>query len=59
MFEEGITELRELLSTFLGKPKNEDCTNGQIQFCCPCCAERKGVESDNKFNLECNVEKGV
>lgn len=59
MFEEGITELRELLSTFLGKPKNEDCANGQIQFCCPCCAERKGVESDNKFNLECNVEKGV
>lgn len=58
MFENGLVEIRDLLSTFLGEPKNN--SNGsQIQFCCPCCAERKGVEYDNKFNLECNIEKGV
>lgn len=58
MFENGISEIGMLLSTFLGEPKN-GVTDSQMQFCCPCCAERKFVESDGKYNLEVNVEKGV
>lgn len=58
MFDEGINDIRHLLSSFLGESKSSD-GNPQVQFCCPCCAERKGVVSDHKYNLECNIEKGV
>lgn len=58
MFDSGLNEIKTLLSSFLGEPKIYD-NNPQVQFCCPCCAERKGVESDNKYNLECNIEKGL
>lgn len=58
MFDSSICDIKNLLSTFLGEPKSDD-SNPQTQFCCPCCAERKFVKSDGKFNLECNIEKGV
>ena len=58
MFENGINEIKTLLSTFLGEPKVFD-SNPQVQFCCPCCAERKGVDSDRRYNLEINIEKGI
>lgn len=58
MFSSHILEIKSLLSNFLGDPKSMD-DNPQTQFCCPCCAERKCVESDGKYNLECNIEKGV
>ena len=58
MFDSGIRDIRSLLSSFLGDPKSSGL-DSQVQFCCPCCAERKGVESDGKYNLECNIEKGI
>ena len=58
LFDNGINEIKGLLTSFLGEPKNDN-TEGWIQFCCPCCAERKCVESDGKYNLEVNIEKGV
>lgn len=50
-------ELEEILSTFLGESKN-GLSNGQIQYCCPQCAQDEGVESDGKFNLEVNILRG-
>lgn len=58
MFQNGINEIKNLLSTFLGDTKS-DSYSSQVQFCCPCCAEHKGVESDKRYNLEVNIEKGV
>lgn len=58
MFSNSVLEIKSLLSSFLGEPKSMD-DNPQTQFCCPCCAEMKCVESDGKYNLECNIEKGV
>lgn len=58
MFENGINDIKTVLTKFLGEPKCDDF-NPQVQYCCPCCAERKGVESDKKYNLEVNVEKGL
>lgn len=59
MFSDTNSELISVLNSFLGEPKHNYATDTQLQFCCPCCAERKGVESDNKYNLECNLTKGV
>lgn len=58
MFDSGINEIKSLLSKFLGESKTND-SNPQVQFCCPCCAEHKGVESDGRYNLEINIEKGL
>ena len=58
MFDSGIRDIRSLLSSFLGEPKSRGL-DSQVQFCCPCCAEHKGIDSDGKFNLECNIEKGI
>lgn len=58
MVNNSILEIKSLLSQFLNEPKSMD-DNPQTQFCCPCCAEIKHVESDNKYKLECNIEKGV
>ena len=58
MFESGIRDIRNLLTSFLDDPKSNGY-DSQVQYCCPCCADRKGVESDGKYNLECNIEKGV
>lgn len=58
MFDSGIRDIQALLISFLGDPKSKGI-DSQMQFCCPCCAEHKGVESDGKYNLECNIEKGI
>ena len=58
MFKNGINDIKILLSSFLGEPKTNDF-NPQVQYCCPCCADHKGVESDKRYNLEINIEKGV
>lgn len=58
MLNYSTSEITSLLSSFLGEPKYND-GSPQVQFNCPCCAERKCVDSDGKYNLECNVEKGV
>ena len=52
--------LSEILESFLGETKNGVSDNGQIQFCCPNCADNDGLDRDNgdgKFNLEINLLK--
>lgn len=51
--------LYNILASFLGESKNGyDQNCDQYQFNCPCCAQEKGVNSDNKFNLEVNFRLG-
>lgn len=58
MLDSTIREIQAVLTSFLGEPKNSD-SGPQVQYNCPCCAERKFVRADNKYNLECNIEKGM
>lgn len=51
-------DIKNLLSEFLGEPQRDsDAT--WIQYCCPCCAAEKGVESDHKYNLEVSIENNA
>jgi hypothetical protein len=50
--------LENIFTSFLGEPKSYMSSSSQQQFCCPCCAEAAGVESDGKYNLEINYAKG-
>lgn len=50
-------KLIRLLISFLGD-YGKHCGDW-YSFNCPCCAENKGVEFDNKFNLEINVTPQV
>lgn len=51
----------DILVEFLGDSKqggySSDVT--QYQFACPRCVEEKGEHEKNKFNLECNLSRGV
>ena len=51
-------KLQNLLTSFLGTPKNDVDENGQLQYDCPCCSEQKGVQFDGKKNLEINLKLG-
>lgn len=54
-----MERIYNLLVSFLGDSKNEyDNKTHQYQFNCPCCAEQKGIVSDNKYNLEINLNIG-
>lgn len=44
--------IRELVEGVLGSPRRE--TDGWNDYCCPYCAQEKGVESDGKYNLAVN-----
>lgn len=55
-----VEVLVELLSDFLGEPKQHYESKGQISFDCPVCAEEKGVDDgDGKGNLEINYIRHV
>lgn len=54
-----IKRIQDILTIFLGQPKNDVTEDGQIQFNCPRCAERKGYSETGKYNLECNIIKQV
>ena len=54
-----LRHLQDILSSFLGKPKNDVTETGQLQFNCPKCIEEKGVHEVGKYNLEVNVYKGI
>ena len=57
---EEIKKLYEILVSFLGESKNGfDDTNFQYQFPCPRCIENKGSNESRKYNLECNIQRGV
>ena len=52
--------LVELLSDFLGEPKQHYESKGQISFDCPVCADEKGLDKgDGKGNLEINYIRHV
>ena len=54
-----LRRLQDILSSFLGAPKNDVTDDGQLQFNCPRCMDEKGPSEAGKFNLEVNVLKGV
>jgi DNA primase len=55
-----IEVLVELLSDFLGDPKQHYESKGQISFDCPVCADEKGLDKgDGKGNLEINYVRHV
>ena len=51
--------IQDILTSFLGEPKHDASDDGQLQYNCPRCAERKGRNESGKFNLECNIVKQV
>lgn len=55
---EEYKELQDIFTSFLGEPKTYISSLGQLQYCCPCCAENAGVDSDGKYNLEVNLRLG-
>lgn len=54
-----ITRLEDILSSFLGESRSGVSANGECEFNCPQCAQNDGVESDGKYNLQCNLLMGV
>ena len=54
-----LKRIQDILTSFLGEPKHDASDDGQIQYNCPRCAERKGRHETGKFNLECNIIKQV
>lgn len=53
-----IVHLYNILSSFLGEAKNGfDGENMQLQFPCPRCIERDGINEARKYNLEVNLQK--
>ena len=57
MFDNEVRNIANILKKFLGEPKNEYAFDGWSQWNCPCCAERKGLSHDNKYNLEINIRQ--
>lgn len=58
MFDNEIERIRDILEEILGQPKNEPYSSGWQSYNCPYCAIEEGVDSDNKYNLETNIEHG-
>ncbi len=56
--QQEIQHIENILESFLGESKNGTNYNGWTSYCCPSCAEEKGVENDGKFNLEVNITQG-
>lgn len=58
MLDLEVERIHSILTNVLGEPKNEGYSNGWRSYNCPYCADAEGIKSDNKFNLETNVENG-
>ena len=54
-----VNKLIYLLESFLGDHKKHNKRGKQISFDCPSCAAIKGVDHDNKGNLEISYKDGV
>ena len=58
---ENLQRMLDILSSFLGKPKNDYIDiNGNLsfEFNCPKCAEENNNIEDNKYNLSITLSKG-
>ena len=53
--EEFLLKLQHILSSFLGEPRHNVTSNGQLEFNCPRCRDNYGMKEDGKFNLSVNV----
>ena len=51
-----LNGLENILASFLGDSKS-GVVDGQVDYCCPQCADDDGIESDGKFNLAVNFYK--
>lgn len=54
---EELSNIENILSSFLGDSKNGLSYSSQIQYCCPYCSENDGVDYDGRYNLEINIIK--
>ena len=54
---EYLKRLQNILSKFLGEPKNEVNSSGQLEFACPRCVEEKGEQERRKYNLSLSLKK--
>lgn len=54
----NFKRFQDLMSSFLGDPKNNITSSGQLQFPCPRCVAEKGKNESRKYNLEVNLFKG-
>jgi DNA primase len=54
-----LRHLQDILTSFLGRPKNDVTDTGQLQFNCPRCIDEKGAKEIGKYNLEVNIFKGI
>lgn len=54
----NFQRFQDLMTSFLGNPKNNITNGGQLQYPCPRCVEEKGKNEITKYNLEVNLFKG-
>jgi DNA primase len=54
-----VDKLVFLLESFLGDPRKHNRRARQISFDCPNCSAMKGIEYDNKGNLEISYKDGI
>ena len=54
-----VDKLVFLLESFLGDPRKHNKRARQISFDCPNCSAMKGIEYDNKGNLEISYKDGI
>lgn len=54
-----IRRMYDILVSFLGNSKNGLDDTYQLQFSCPKCQDRDGIQERHKFHLEVNLTKGL
>ena len=54
----NFQQFQDLMTSFLGNPKNNITKSGQLQYPCPRCVEEKGNNEKSKYNLEVNLFRG-
>lgn len=58
MIAQEIRQMYEILVCILGPSKSSLDNSLQLQFSCPHCQERDGLQEKNKYHLEINIAKG-
>lgn len=52
-----IKKLQDILSSFLGEPKNDISGSGQLEYPCPMCKNDIGEQENSRFHLNVNLFK--